>query len=1148
MTVLWASNTVDAPQNKGGGPVLESGQSMFPGDVRFSPDGRFFVIFQTDGNVVQIRFPDTVLWATATNDRGATEFAMQADGNLVVYAGPTPLWASNTEGNPGAHLVIQNDGNLVLYSSSFVEYLPVWSIPPNWQDGIGETLEWRTSVQASARGAEQRRGMRLSPRRSFEVTFTPRGPIRTLFDLFIMRAGGSEIYFPVWPDVCHLTAAPYIPPPRPWAEGPLILNGLITNSYHEEYGRGGYFYHTSGTSEGEGLFILACYHCFEALNQTDPGPAAYYRTLAETMLDALDGYSPPAPPGSSVLPVSTEYTDFVTAQAAILYRGPFDYETAEIHKSRPTQIALKTAVGAWQKGEKLFPLIRADVEVQPQAQRLADRALHSRVRFRSTEKNLIALGVSDASPILRQPIGDDPDYITLLHWLFAARGPIPLQEIVYDFYAVDTGGTLYINQHAAAIVRVFQIYPTTSELLYTSPFSPTFDIENPTGETQVVIDNLTGWHYNPATDQVEVPIPAAAPDEITEWYVVYAYNGPTVLPIGSAYEAYPVWTAIPDGYSACAPDTFRWFDQAFTKAIQHDTRVGHAEKWTELRAALRRTAVKGQNLSDLREVFKPMPNFPAIPATGDPTGMFCFSNHPAAAPPPPGKGDPNWLGFNFWSRNPEGDIIGRVPNATGAPQVQIGRGFNDEWRTAQTYQDPDQYILVSLCCTKAPDEPAEHFYVFVSSSKNYSPDTRWYADIGHYAGFVATPLPALTDGSGMREFLVPRTDFLRLDFDGAVLPESTYFENYGITMELNGSYTVRLSKLRPVSGPSPAWVADNYSKAIQGSQLPFFPGSMPFAINADTIRQQFVGYNGSPFHGYQLLDYWMVLEGDAIAIHGSLDVGDLPIPNPSNGAIEHPMVLTDSEGTDKPLHALLMEQQCRFLQAAQQRYVLDGGMLGPFAHTFVLNTAARRNIGFPVPHTWVYTNDDPNTRWIGYQCRVVEALAYATLVTKGVPGFADVHAMARILTFNWINWLRSYWPNLGGTPYRGMPTDYPDPRISPPLTLYEEPHGPGIVMRACLWLKKADPGLGALCDEVQLRCWQYIEMIFVHAEGEMKWTWSPLPGTYTWYGFWHGEIIDTLALLLLNAGDVAAGIDLETVRLRLVQTQSWLENVGVENR
>lgn len=875
-------------------------------------------------------------------------------------------------------------------------------------------------------------------------------------------------------------------PAGPVAElnGPLIMNGLITNAFHNEEGRGGYFHHNSGTSEGQSIGIEGSLLAYQVLKDGDGDERAaanWYKSNAISMLDDAMGNG------------------------------------------------------------------------------------------------------SLTGPMLRQTVPENVNTITLLHWLFAARGDIPSQGIHYTFTASPVGGKLIIppivqgHKGGADVFRVWQIYPATSYLLYQSPYSPSYDSTSPTGDTSVTL-SASDWEH--VGNNVEITIPAGAP-AITSWKVVYGYNNAGIIKQGEAQEAYPCWTKIEAGYSACAPDTFRWFEYAMTLAMEVDDREGKAVRWQLLRDALRRTAVKGQAISDLREILKPMPQFDALPPKGEPSGMFCYSDHPDAKPPSSGQigagANPAWIGFNFWSREggsggavKPGEFTWTPDNMNGAPslgnffngalradvpasaavkQVQIGRGVNDSWRELTSYQAADQFMFLALACTAKPNlAQGEHCYVYMSTTKYYDAQTRYYADIGQYAEFVAAATP-----SKPFYILVPRTAFRRKDGDNAVLPAGTRFENFGVSMEMKQAYTLRIVAMRPVSGASEQAVRDDVQKAVKGSQMPFFPGSMPFAINADTIRQQFVGWNGSPFHGYQLPDLWWFLRADADAVLPALDPAtNMPVPNASTGALEYPISPVVGS-VSKTRNALLVEQQLLFLKHAQDKWIADGGASGPFAHTFVMNTPARMSIGNPTPHTWVYTNDDPNTRWVGYQCRVVDSLARLAYLSRTDSAWSTARTLAISMAMLWIERLNVLWPNLNGVVVAGVriygpPTDYDDPRKGAPSTSYEEPHGTALILRACLWLKLSgllNASQLATIEAVGKRCWDYMELRYRREQLDtMRYTWANKDAktTESYFGFWQFEIIATIAYLLKNPNGIPAGISDAILRQRLVETYTWLEN------
>ena len=95
-----------------------------------SPNGRFHLNLQTDGNLV-IYDGTSPIWATGTwnlpDASRPTHADMQADGNLVLYNDANQAaWAAGVFGpnfiNP--YLVMQNDGNLVIYHNGTT---PLWA-------------------------------------------------------------------------------------------------------------------------------------------------------------------------------------------------------------------------------------------------------------------------------------------------------------------------------------------------------------------------------------------------------------------------------------------------------------------------------------------------------------------------------------------------------------------------------------------------------------------------------------------------------------------------------------------------------------------------------------------------------------------------------------------------------------------------------------------------------------------------------------------------------------------------------------------------------------------------------------------------------------------------------------------------------------
>ncbi len=100
-----------------------------------SQNQEYVLILQDDGNLVVYQvvgnpppfqqgsvFTGQPIWATGTDGNPGDNFAVQNDGNLVIYAqNGNVLWSPNTYNTTPVGLFMQNDGNLVLYKS-----VPSW--------------------------------------------------------------------------------------------------------------------------------------------------------------------------------------------------------------------------------------------------------------------------------------------------------------------------------------------------------------------------------------------------------------------------------------------------------------------------------------------------------------------------------------------------------------------------------------------------------------------------------------------------------------------------------------------------------------------------------------------------------------------------------------------------------------------------------------------------------------------------------------------------------------------------------------------------------------------------------------------------------------------------------------------------------------
>jgi surface protein len=128
--VSGTSKTLGMKSDKG--KMLQTGKYLATGEYLVSDNKLFFVIMQSDGNLVVYNGSGPSdnkgsTWLSETEGKGESFAIMQSDGNFVVYKGSGPsndsmfdvsTWSSQTGGKGESFAIMQDDGNFVVYKGS----------------------------------------------------------------------------------------------------------------------------------------------------------------------------------------------------------------------------------------------------------------------------------------------------------------------------------------------------------------------------------------------------------------------------------------------------------------------------------------------------------------------------------------------------------------------------------------------------------------------------------------------------------------------------------------------------------------------------------------------------------------------------------------------------------------------------------------------------------------------------------------------------------------------------------------------------------------------------------------------------------------------------------------------------------------------
>ncbi|TWD82643.1 D-mannose binding lectin [Kribbella amoyensis] len=116
MSSYWSTETGLAQLTTASGSELRSEQALYAGDALTSPNGRYRLAYQADGNLVLYGPSGASAWSSGTSGQPAGLCTIDSDGNLTIYGpGMRVLWSKpHGERRVNARLVVQNDGDVVL--------------------------------------------------------------------------------------------------------------------------------------------------------------------------------------------------------------------------------------------------------------------------------------------------------------------------------------------------------------------------------------------------------------------------------------------------------------------------------------------------------------------------------------------------------------------------------------------------------------------------------------------------------------------------------------------------------------------------------------------------------------------------------------------------------------------------------------------------------------------------------------------------------------------------------------------------------------------------------------------------------------------------------------------------------------------------
>lgn len=166
------------------------------------------------GNVVSAQTTAVYLWNAFLEPRTLSAINGLSEG-LLISGQPAPPLLFQALKELQWQVTVTPDGQPVLDTT--VEWafdngakvglritasrIIAWSFAPDWADGVVERLTWATDILQSESGVEQRRAIRLAPRREFEASMYVEARERQLLDMALFGWGSRVWALPIWHEV-----------------------------------------------------------------------------------------------------------------------------------------------------------------------------------------------------------------------------------------------------------------------------------------------------------------------------------------------------------------------------------------------------------------------------------------------------------------------------------------------------------------------------------------------------------------------------------------------------------------------------------------------------------------------------------------------------------------------------------------------------------------------------------------------------------------------------------------------------------------------------------------------------------------------------------------------------------------------------------